>query len=260
MAARKLFGLIVILCGCTSGEFSAKRVSSSLKPHSEWSIPTPSEKEIDDLKQIFGCPFKFLGEGAQAYAFESYDGKYVLKLFKMRRFTPSLIDYLCPHVVRRRLKNLKWVFNGYKIGYDEFRRDTALIFIHLAKTAYLNQKATLIDAAGELHTLDLDKTEFVLQEKAELFFDRLTQWKKKGDLQAVERGIAAALDLVKRRAEKGYADRDKAVSNNYGFVEDRIVQLDIGRLYKGIKAGQWEHLSRRIEKWRHDQDKSENSN
>jgi hypothetical protein len=256
MALRKRYFILVLFLAAgvfltqktSSPEgFSEDKISSSLPVHPEWTISPPAETQ--KIKEILGSRFKFLGEGAQAFAFESADGKYVLKFFKMRRFTPSTADYLCPHVVRRRLKNLRWVFNGYKIAYDHFRQDTGLVFIHLAKTDHLNQTALLVDDKGKEHTIDLDKTEFVLQEKAELLFDRLAKLHKSGDREGAQKSTAAVLELVKRRIDQGYADRDKGVSNNYGFVGDRPIQLDIGRLYKGVKAGQLEHVERRIRRW-----------
>lgn len=254
-SGKRLFTLALLLAAgafayqkFTSTEgFSEDKISSSLPIHPQWTIPVPTEAA--QIKEILGSSFKFLGEGAQAYAFESADGKYVLKFFKMRRFSPSTADYLCPHVVRRRLKNLRWVFNGYKIAYDNFRQDTGLVFIHLAKTDYLKQKALIVDDKGIQHNIDLDKTEFVIQEKAELLFDRLAKLQKARDQQGVQKSIAGVLALVKRRIEKGYADRDKGVSNNYGFVGERAIQLDIGRLYKGSKEGQFEHVQERIHRW-----------
>lgn len=227
--------------------FSEAKICSSLPPHREWSVP--SSDDFEKIREIFAGRFKFLGLGAQSFAFESEDGKHVLKFFKMRRFTPSLADLLCPHVAARRLRNLRWVFNGYKIAYDNFKKDTGLIFIHLAKTDYLKQKVIVIDDKGKEHTIDLDKTEFILQEKAELLFERISRLYKAGDQEGAQKSIAAVLELVKRRVDQGFADRDKAVSNNYGFVGDRAIQLDVGRLYKGVKEGQLEHVQRRIERW-----------
>ena len=259
MAPRKrLFFLILVLL--TAGfiyyekslpeeGFTEEKIASNLSIHPEWSIQLPPPEQQTRLKEIFSSRFKFLGEGAQAFAFESQDGKYVLKFFKMRRFFPSKADYLCPHVVRRRLKNLNWVFNGYKTAYDHFRKDTGLIFIHLAKTDHLQQKVVLVDELGQEHQIDLDKTEFVLQEKAELIFERLSKLYRAGDVEGAKKSIAAVLDLVKRRIDLGYADRDKGVSNNFGFVGQRPIQLDIGRLYKGVREGQLEHVQRRIQRW-----------
>lgn len=225
-------------------KFSPKMVSSSLAPHPRWSITDPPPPYILSQK------FTFLGEGAQAIAFQSEDGKHVLKLFKMRRFTPSWKDQLCPHTVRRRLRNLHWVFNGYKNGYQDLRNETGLVWIHLAKTDYLHQMLTLIDREGKEHRIDADTTEFVIQEKAELIFNRLSRLHKAGKTAELERAISSICALVKRRIDMGYADRDKAVSNNYGFVGDRPIQLDIGRLYKGQKVGQLEHVQNRIEQWK----------
>jgi hypothetical protein len=229
--------------------FSEDKISSSLPVNPAWTIPASSKEEQQKLKEIFASRFKFLGEGAQAFAFESQDGKYVLKFFKMRRFTPSAADYLCPHVVRRRLKNLRWVFNGYKVAYEKFKKDTGLVFIHLAKTDHLHQTAIVVDDQGREHTIDLDKTEFVLQEKAELLFERLAKLHRLEDRQGVQKSIGAVLELVQRRIDKGYADRDQGVSNNFGFVGDRAIQLDIGRLYQGVKEGQIEHVRDRIQRW-----------
>lgn len=226
--------------------FSEDKIASRLPVYPQWTIPATESARVKD---ILKSRFIYLGEGAQAFAFESQDGKYVLKFFKMRRFYPSMADYLCPHVVRRRMKNLRWVFNGYKIAYDNFRQDTGLVFIHLAKTEHLKQNVLLVDDKGIEHQIDLDKTEFVLQEKAELLFDRLAKLQKAGNQEGVQKSIAAVLELVKRRIDRGYADRDRGVSNNYGFVGDRAIQIDIGRLYKGVKAGQYEHVQQRIQRW-----------
>jgi len=251
-SGKRLFTLALLAIGAfsylkCSPDFSEDKISSSLPIHPQWTIP--ASEASAKTKEILGSRFTFLGEGAQAYAFESADGKYVLKFFKMRRFSPSTADYLCPHVVRRRLKNLRWVFNGYKIAYENFKKDTGLVFIHLAKTDYLKQQAVVVDDKGIEHRIDLDKTEFVLQEKAELLFDRLAKLQEIGDEQGVQRSIAAVLALVQRRIDRGYADRDKGVSNNFGFVKERAIQLDIGRLYKGVKEGQFEHVQQRIARW-----------
>ena len=233
--------------------FCLEAVSSTLAPQEKWAIPSPSAEEQIHLNAIFSQKFTFLGEGAQAFAFQSEDGKTVLKLFKMRRFTPSITDHLCPHTVRRRLRNLNWVFNGYLIGYNQFRLSSGLVWVHLAKTDYLHKMVTLIDQTGKEHHLNLDTTEFVLQEKAELLFDRLKRLYKEGKPEEAEKAIVSVLCLVEDRISKGYADRDKAVSYNYGFVGDRPIHLDLGRLYKGQKEGQLEHVKRRIDRWKDEQ-------
>ncbi len=230
--------------------FSPNMVSSTLPPNPRWTINELSSKEKKHIQSILSQPFTFFGEGAQAIAFQSKDEKYVLKLFKMRRFTPSVLDQLCPHVVRRRIRNLNWVFNGYKNAYEDLRKETGIVWIHLAKTNNMNQKLTIVDQEGRLYHLDADETEFVIQEKAELLFNRLERLAHDGKQAEVEKAIHSVFALVQHRIDKGYADRDKAVSNNYGFVGDRPIQLDVGRLYKGQKERQLEHVQDRIERWK----------
>ena len=244
--------LLLGLCACgktAHQSFAVKEISSSLPPHEKWETSPPDEKMQEQLLKIFSEPLKFLGEGAQSYAFVSADGKYVVKFFKMRRFTPSFADLLCPHVVRRRLRNLNWVFNGYKAAYDHFRLDTGLVFIHLAKTQGLNLNAILLDEKGKPCTINLDSTEFVVQEKAEHLFVYLRKLYLEGKEKEARAAIAEVFKLIERRIALGYADRDKGVSFNYGFVNGRAIHLDVGRLYKGTKTGQLEHVQKRIERW-----------
>jgi hypothetical protein len=248
--------IIVALLACGFFLFSksdtsfSKIISSSLAPHPRWAISDPPPEGILSQK------FTYLAEGAQAIAFTSSDGKYVLKVFKMRNLTPSWTDKLCPHVVRRRLKNLNYVFNGYRNAYQDLRKDTGLVWIHLAKTDGMHQTLTLIDRDGKEYLVDADTTEFVIQEKAELIFDRLSRLRSEGRTSELEEAIALVHALVKHRIDMGYADRDYAVSNNYGFVGNRPIQIDIGRLYRGHKEKQLEHVVARINRWRSDQPSS----
>lgn len=257
MDKRKFFAVVLTLAALWGSKwawdtydqslgFTIRKISASLPHHPEWSSELPSSQ----IQNILSQQFSFLGEGAQAYAFESTDGKYVLKLFKMCRFTPSMTDYLCPHLVKRRVKNLRWVFNGYKTAYERFREDTGLVYIHLNRTDGLKRYLDIVDDKGAAHSLDLDQAYFIVQEKAELIFTRLKKLYDAGDVAAAEKSIASVLKLVQRRVSQGYADRDKAVSNNYGFVDNKPIHLDVGRLYLGEKPGQVEHVSRRIDRWK----------
>ncbi len=235
MARRKLLLLLWILIS----SFSLEEISSSLSYNPKWGMDPISEENVFDQK------YTFLSEGAQVYAFESEDSKYVIKFFKMHRFTPSWSDYLCPKLVQRRAKNLNWVFNGYRIAFDEFKEDTGLVYIHLNKTDNLHKTILIVDKEGKEHLVNLDQTEFVIQRKAELIFSYL---KKLNDPKEVQKAVASLLELVQRRIDKGYVDRDKAVSQNYGFIDGRPIHLDVGRLYRGQKEGQLERIQRRIDR------------
>ena len=70
-----------------SDGFSIERISNVFAPAgNELSALTKNEKII--LKKICEQPFVYLGKGSQAYAFQSQDGQYVLKLFKGYHLKP----------------------------------------------------------------------------------------------------------------------------------------------------------------------------
>ena len=215
-SAKLIFSVLAVLGASLyffispSTAFSPELVSSNLAPRPMWSIPDPTASEAENLHTLLSQKFTFLGEGEQAIAFQSEDGKTVLKLFKMRKLTPSFRDKLCPHVVRRRLRNLQWVFNGYKNAFQDLRKETGLVWIHLAKTKNLHQTLTVIDKTGTEHHIDADSTEFVIQEKAELIFHRLSRLRKEGKTSELEKAIASVHALIRHRIEKGYADRDSS--------------------------------------------------
>jgi hypothetical protein len=239
--------------------FSPAMISSSLPPQPKWSIPDPTPEEDKNLHEILSQKFTMIGEGEQAVAFESADKKYVLKVFKMSRFMPSFTDQLCPHVVRRRLRNLNWLFNGYKNAFQDLRQETGLVWIHLAKTNALKQKVALVDNNGKEHLIDADAVEFVIQERAELIFDHISRLYKEGKGPEAEKALDSFYAFIQHRTDKGYMDRDKAVTYNYGFVGDRPIQIDLGRLYKrqNRKARDpqlpLERIRQRVEEWKGEQ-------
>ncbi len=247
-SATLVLGLILYFAARPSSLSSV--VDSSLAPQPQWVMPAPSSPEASKIRSILSQKLTFLGEGQQAIAFQTEDEKYVVKFFKMRRFEPSWVDYLCPHVVRRRVRNLHWIFNGYKNAYSDLRHETGLVWIHLAKTDYLHLPITVIDQKGNEHQIDADATEFVIQEKAELIFDHLSRLYREGKVAEMESAITRYYEFIQARIDKGYVDRDKGVTNNYGFIGDRPIQLDIGRLYKGERVGQLDRIKRRVERWR----------
>lgn len=241
--------LLALFCGAfwffnhKSLGFSVAKISSSLTYHPEWeSGPLSSDVKA----AVFGQKYKYLASGAQSYAFVSEDGRYVIKFFRMKHLVPSFLDNLQPAKKKRRQQNLRSIFAAYKMANDELKEESGLVYIHLNKTHDLQTTLTVFDKIGREHQIDLDKTEFVVQEKAELIFTHL---KKLHSRQEIDQAVAAVLSLVQRRINKGFADEDKAVSHNYGFVGGRPIHLDIGRLRRGEKPGEYDRIHNRIEKW-----------
>ncbi len=225
--------------------FSLSRISAELPYHPEWDVEPPSV----DMDPIFSQKFYYLASGSQSYAFESADGKYVLKFFKMKHLLPSFRDNFRTGIVERRMKNLQAIFDAHKNSYEHLREETGLVFLHLNSTKDMHRTITISDRLHRRHTVDLDNYAFLVQEKAELIFTRMERLLKSGDIKGVQQAYASTCSLVKQRIAKGFADQDKAVSHNYGFIGDRPVQFDIGRLFRGTKEGEYDRIRKRIEHW-----------
>lgn len=226
--------------------FSLQKISSNLVPDPKWAVPDLS-REMQEA--VFGQNYRYLASGTECYAFVSDDEKYVIKFFRMKHYVPSFGDYVKPGKLERRKKNLDTIFTAYKSAYDELSEETGIVFIHLNKTNSLNRTLNITDRLGRAYKLNLDQLEFVVQEKAELIFTRLKRLMDQGDHAGVAHAIQSILGLVQKRIDKGFADQDKAVSHNYGFIGDRPVHLDVGRIFKGKKENEYERISARIGKW-----------
>lgn len=234
--------------------FSPARVTSEFSYHPEWAIEEP--QDLSFLQSILGQKFKFLAVGSQSYAFVSEDEKYVIKFFIMKHQIPRLSDLWHPEKVVHRKQNLLSIFKAHKLAYDELRQESGLIYLHLNKSSHLKTRLQALDRLGRTHYIDLDQTEFVVQEKAELIFTRLKKLLNQGEQKKIDQLIEATLALVQHRMDLGISDHDKAVKHNYGFVGDRAVHLDIGRIEKVSKPKESHRIKQRIMKWLQENDSS----
>jgi hypothetical protein len=227
--------------------FSPARIISDFAYNPEWAIEEP--QDLASLRSILEQKFKFLAVGSQSYAFASEDGKYVIKFFIMKHLIPRLSDLWHPEKIEYRKKNLLSIFKAHKLAFDELKEDTGLVYIHLNKSQYLQTRLKAVDRLGRIHLIDLDQTEFVVQEKAELIFTHLKKLLDQGDKARVQKCIQATLALVQRRMDREISDHDKAVKHNYGFIGDRAIHLDIGRIEKISKPKEYNRITQRINKW-----------
>ena len=226
-----LFILLIFCCPLQLVGFSISKISSHLTYNEAWKVEEP-----EGMEAIFSQPFSYLKAGSQSYAFVSQDGKYVIKFFRMSHFSPCLRDFFRPKRAAKKRQNLNAIFGAYKLAFESMREDTGLVYLHLNKTSHLQKKLTVSDQKGKLCFIDLDKTEFVIQEKAELIFSYL----KDKDPAMFDAAVSKVLQLIDRRSEKHIFDYDYGVSNNFGFVGDRPIQIDIGRIYQADLSGQEE--------------------
>jgi hypothetical protein len=245
-----LWGLAAILvCGGfvfwktnqSSKSFSPSKVCGFLSYNPDWDVPFTQDSQ-QTLTQVFKQPFMYLASGVQTFAFVSQDGKYVIKFFRS-----PFLDNMEKSLKRK--DKLVAALNAYHMAYEEIPKDTGLLFVHLNRKTNLQKTVMVSDRSGKKHLIDLDEVPFIVQEKAELIFDYLKQLVIKGDARGLKKSVTAVLDLVERRIQKGFTDDDRAVTHNYGFVGDRPIHFDIGRLHKGKRDDEYEHIAGRIDSW-----------
>lgn len=180
--------------------------------------------------QLPASTWSYLGHGKQAIVFAT--DTHVLKLFYVKRplhegwqrHIESWLRLASPHfpyTLYKRKRDYKALLASYRLAFERIPSETGLILAHLAPTK-ARLPATLIDRAGKHHVVDLAPIPFVIQERARLAHEVLR-----------ERG-APAIDalkaLLQTRHNQGLVDRNQVFQKNYGFVDDRPIQLDPGRL------------------------------
>ena len=250
-----LMGIGLIFC-CRSQGFNVEKISSKLTYNEAWGVPPLNQEEASFFAEnIFSQPFYYLGSGEQCYAFFSEDGNFVLKFFKMHQLLPkdwlndfpfSLFETYRFNNVEKRKQLIQEVFSSVKASYDFLQEETALLFIHLNKTRDLKKKATLFDKDGKKFLVDLDTKEFFLQKKAVRIYDHLVQLMENGLEERVHLCIRSLLKVVITRCERGFADLDIGVRNNYGFIDDQAVIIDCGSLIPDEEIRQPHHYQREI--------------
>ena len=231
-----------------SDGFTLAKITSDLAYNSEWDIPV-SKRQVDLVNEVIKQPFYYLARGFQCYAFQSADGKYVLKFVRHQRLRmPEIAKYL-PNIgfieswkmkrVREGAVRANYLFLGLKTAFVEVPKETALLFVHINKTRGLFGKVTIIDRIGDQYSIPLDEYEFVLQLKANWIEPTIEKLMLEGRVNEAKARIDQIFQLLADCAHKGIQDQDGALirKHNIGFYEDRAIYIDTGKLAKkeGIK-------------------------
>lgn len=226
-----LFLSIERFCRFQTGGFRVSKVCVEYDyGFSEASSEIPSEMRV-----LLDQPYTFLGRGVQFFAFLGEDQKTVLKLFKhhhtgipidfIEKWFPS---FLRDPLIEKRKRRMQRLFKSAYIAKTKLAQETGVFFCHLAKNKSDSFPIILKDKLGSPFPLDLGITEFVVQKKAidaEKTLDTLLQKKQ------VDEAILAMqklLVLIEERSQKGIKNKDGKILENYGFIENEPIEMDIG--------------------------------
>ena len=228
-------------CHEKTGKFELYKICSDLPFSKDWDTGCPSKEELANLKTVFNQPFRFIGKGGQAFVFGSDDGKYVIKFFRISRLqapiwlkalNPPFLESYRQRVTLEKKALLKRDFTSYATAWKELHEETGLVFCHLNKTDFLSQKLKIYDKIGISYEIDLDRMEFVVQKKADLFFPYLELCLTEQNQEKIRQALSSFVRLLHNRYQKAIKDNDPNLKINFGFVEGHPIQIDIGRFEK----------------------------
>lgn len=223
-------------------DFRIGNMTYSMVHNPNWDVDAMKGEEREQFHAILDQNFSYIGKGAQSYAFVSADGKYVLKFFKFKHLKPSWFVDMLPNCfpfqeyrdrqVSRKRRKLLGVFDGYRLAYEQHRKESGLIYVHLNVTeGAINKQVNVTDKIGINRTIDLDSVIFVLQECATTSRNVILGQLKKGRIEEAMASIYQLLDLYRSEYAKGILDHDHGVMHNTGFVGSRPIHLDVGKLH-----------------------------
>jgi hypothetical protein len=220
----------------TANKFILSEIQYDRPNNSAYDARPLTQQEAAEVDKALDQPYTYFGCGGQAYVFFSKDGKYAVKFFKQRHFKePTHLNYI-PFIKRyrdlkyaKRAKKIRVEYGSYKLGFEQLPEETALVYIHLNKTSHLKKNITFVDKFNMKHVIDLDKTDFILQRRADLVHDRINHQMATGDIEGAKKTISSIVHLIVTRCKKGYLDKDPNIATNCGILGDRAIKIDVGR-------------------------------
>ncbi len=217
--------------------FSEKNIQAQLSYQHRWEGRGQTPEEIKETEAALSQSYRFLGGGGQCFSFASQDGKYVIKFFKQKKIQKG-----------SRAKRER-VFSAFRLSFDRLSEETGIFYIHLNPTGHLDKTLAFAAPDGNEHLLNLDGLQFVIQKKATLANHHLEDLMAKRDLDGAKQAIDQLLSLWLNLHQKGVYNRDPNFQNNYGFVAEKPMVIDVGRIASSTKSKQ-EELARFTKEFR----------
>lgn len=199
-----------------------------------------TQEERERVHEILNQPFHYLAKGKQSYAFQSQDGRYILKFIKCQRLRASCFYRYLPDyswIKKYRTKALRFnekkrnaLFSSYFIAASALASETGLIFSQLYTPSFLQKTVTLVDRAGGIHEINLKDTPCVIQHTIKPVFTVLEDLWEAGEREKLQARLREIVQVIMTIAKKGFRDSDSSLikRNNLGFMADQAAYIDIG--------------------------------
>lgn len=171
--------------------------------------------------------FTYLEKGGQSYVFVSEDGNYILKMFRGSKLQ---FGFLNPRLKQKAEEDLKRTLDSYEIAFDALSDETGLVAIHFNDQP--DQTIEIIDKLKISHKIEASSVPFIIQRRAVLVKERISQLMEKNDLQGAKEHLQSLFSLIRNRMEKKIEDLDPNLAKNFGFIGNQAIEIDGGRFSK----------------------------
>ena len=236
-----LAGAIVFIslsrfCAVQTKGFRSYYIVSNLPNDSRWEVPPLEASEQKHIEALLDQPFTYLAAGGWCFAFLGEDKKTILKFFKhehllpsaiLRNFSLNSLLMQCSPWPAETPYFQEFNFKSCTLLYRQAKERTGLLYLHLNKTNKQHKPVVLIDNIGVRHTIDLDKTEFVVQKRAELLFDHIDRLAKEKRIEEAKQSLDDMIDCLLTLFKKGMRDLDLSLHHNFGYTDEGAVTLDL---------------------------------
>lgn len=213
--------------------YRVDRALFPLESSTKWRFAPLSEHEKARILSILKQPFFYLGRGHQCYAFESKDGRYVLKLPRHDRYRVSFFRRASSWPSSDDLRGRKdFLLKSFEIAYEDLKKETALVCVHLTDQEEIEATLRVVDRLGRLSLLDANRVGFILQEKKELMMPALQRAVVLGERANAEAILDALLNVIVIRAKKGISNKDPSFLTNFAYENGVGIQIDTGSFYR----------------------------
>jgi hypothetical protein len=195
----------------------------------------------EETRDALSQPYHYLARGKQCYAFESQDGRYILKLPRMDRYGIPLwlqagkifFSRYREALEKDHLARRAFLFESFRLSFRDLKEETAVLALHLEPTVSTGKRVLLKNRLGFSYWLPLDRAIFVLQEKKSLLSRALQEALAQGNKQLANQMVEAWVAVVAARARQGILNKDGSFLRNFGYAEGKAYQIDIGSFYRG---------------------------
>lgn len=266
VGAFALFLGMGVLLTVKRGNFHFYEIESNLANDVKWEVAPLGVAEQQEVDLRLNQPFYYFGSGGQSIAFLGEDNKTVLKFFKHGHLRPQLLLKLVPlpkflemwrlRTLLKTERNLTPIFESVLLAYRELKEETGILYLHLNKRQKQHPTVKLIDSTGYVHFLDLNGTEFLVQNRAECLLEHIDALMVQNEFVQAEKTIDTLLNSLASLMQRGIGTSDPALRRNVGFYNDQLLFFDIGSFIRDpeLKKGEIAYYeivqkTKRLSRW-----------